>query len=234
MCIESVVGVGEVRVAAPGDAQALAQRGADPQHAGAVGAAQPLLPGAGVSIAAERVHIDRDGADALGAVEQHRDVEPAELGWRERAADPADVRAGDEPRARADCFGELCKRRFADIHAVQLARGRERAQQARVLLVAGEDLIAAVQLQATDHLGHALAGAGGERDVGCVGAERDGVGGAQLGVQLGAAFEVRRRASLAQLALELARGCLHGARGQRSVGAGVQVRQPLEDGKLGT
>ena len=148
--VEPGVGVGEVDVAASGDAQTLAQRGADPQRPGAVRSAQPLLPGAGVGVAAERVHVHGDGADALGAVEQHRHVELAELGGRQRAADPADVRAGDQPRARTDRVGDLRERHFAHLDAAQLARGGQRAQQPGVLLVAGEDLIAAAKLQATD------------------------------------------------------------------------------------
>ncbi len=72
------------------------------------------------------------------------------------------------------------ERHFADVHAAQLARGRQRAEQPGVLLVAGEDLIAASELQAADHLRHALGGAGGERDVGLLGAERERVCGPQL------------------------------------------------------
>ena len=155
-----------------------------------------------------------------------------ELGGGNRAADPADVRAGDEARLRADGGGDVGERNLAHSHAAQLARGGQRAEQPGVLLVAGEDLIAAAQLEAADHLGHALGGAGGERDVGGVGAERGGVGAAQRGAELAAAFEVRRRATVAQLALELARRCLRGAAGQRPVGAGVQVREARKNGKL--
>jgi len=46
---------------------------------------------------------------------------------------------------------------FAHVHAVQIARRGERAKQPRVLLVAGEDLIAACQLEPSDDLRHALA-----------------------------------------------------------------------------
>ena len=63
-----------------------------------------------------------------------------------------------------------------------------------MLLVAGEDLIAAAELETADHLCHTLGGAGGERDVGGLGAEHGRVGAAQRCGQLGAAFEVRHRA----------------------------------------
>jgi len=43
---------------------------------------------------------------------------------------------------------------------------------------------------------------------------------------------MRHRAAVAQLALELLRGCLHGARRQRPVGACVQVRDGAQNRKL--
>ena len=60
----------------------LRERGVEPEEAGAVGAAQPLLAGRGVGDAAERARVDVDRAGALRAVEDHRDVE---LGQRRRA-----------------------------------------------------------------------------------------------------------------------------------------------------
>ncbi len=90
----------------------------------------------------------------------------------------------------------------------------------------------ACELEAADEEGHALAGAGGQRDVVGVGAEQRRVGVTQRPFELAAAFEVRGCASVGELALELALGCLHGARGQRSVGAGVEIRDGAQDGKL--
>ena len=54
---------------------------------------------------------------------------------------------------------------FADADAVQLAGGAESAEQARVLLVAGDDLIAGGEADPGDHVGHAFGRAGGQRDV---------------------------------------------------------------------
>ena len=214
------VGVVEVGVAATRDRQALAQRGADVEHARAVGSAQPLLPGAGVGVAAERVDVDRHRADALGAVEQHRHVELGELRRREQPAHPADVRAGDQSRARADRVGELAERHFADLDAAQLARGAERAEQPGVLLVAGQDLIAGAELEPADHLRHAFARAGRQRDIG----RRRSRARARRPRAAGRSARVRRskcadaRPSL-RLALQLRGGGRDRARGQRAVGA---------------
>ncbi len=227
-------GVGEVAVAAPGDAQALAQPWRHIEHARAVRTAQPLLTGARVGVAAERVHVHRHRAHALGAVEQDRHLELGQLRRREGPAHPAHVRAGHEPRARVHRFGQLAQRRFTYLHAVQLARGRERPQQARVLLVARQDLIATGELQPTDRLRDALGRARGQREVGRVTAEERGVGRPQRVCELGAAFEVGNRAALEQLALELGGGRPRGGRGQRPVGAGVQVGRALQHGKLGS
>ena len=165
--VEARVRVREVGVAAPRDAQALAQLRADVEHARAVGPAQPLLPGAGVGVAAERAHVDGDRADALRAVEQHRHVDLGELGGRERAAHPADVRAGDEARARPDRLGDLARAALRGSTTPRSSRAaRERAEQAGVLLVAREDLIAGAEREAADHLRHALARARRQRDVG--------------------------------------------------------------------
>ena len=103
-----------------------------------------------------------------------------------------------------------------------------------MLLVAGEDLIAASELQASDRHRDALGGAGRDRDVGGLAAERRGVGSAELLGELLAPGEVRLRASLLDLPLEhlgrrASRPC-----GERPVGARVQVRQPIQNGKLGS
>ncbi len=105
------------------------------------------------------------------------------------------------------------QRHFADRHAVQLARGRQRAQQPRMLLVAGQDLIAWLELRgrpivcAIPSLVHVVSATSAG-----VAAERRGVGGAQLLVQLPAALEMGLRATLGELALELLRRGAHRAR----------------------
>jgi hypothetical protein len=79
-----------------------------------------------------------------------------------------------------------------------------------------------------------LARRGRQREVRRVAPERRGVERPQLIIELRATFEVRLRATQLRLSLELLCGCPHRARGQRPIGAGVQIRQPLKDGKLGT
>ena len=89
---------------------------------------------------------------------------------------PADVRAGNQARARSDCFVDLKKGRHANRHAVQNAGGPERSEQAGMLLVAGENLIAFAQAEPVDHACEPLASACGERELRGLAAERAGVG----------------------------------------------------------
>ncbi len=197
----------------------------------AVGAAQPLLSGAGVGVAAERAHVDGHGADALGAVEQHRHVE---LGRARRA------RASRSPSRRASRRRGACAGRRASASSAsgtsrtstprssraaparRAARGaprrwsgsHRRARAARPPITCAMPSVVQV-VSATSAASHA---------------ERGGVGGAQLGVQLAAALEVRGGAPLAELALELAFGGGDRARGQRPVGARVQVGEVSRTG----
>ena len=94
----------QVRVPAPRHLQALLELGAHVEHAEPVGTAQPLLPGGGIRVDAERVHVHRHRAHALGTVEQDRHLlgKLGERGRRERPADPAHVGARDEPRLRRE------------------------------------------------------------------------------------------------------------------------------------
>ena len=104
--VEARSGVGEVGVAPARDGEPLAQGGRDVEQAGPVGAAQPLLARPGVGSAAQRAHVGGDGADALGAVEQHGDPGVGERrGGGEAPGLPAHVRDGDEPSAGADGGG---------------------------------------------------------------------------------------------------------------------------------
>ena len=125
------------------------------------------------------------------------------------------------------------QRHFAHHGAVQLAGGRERAEKPRVLLVAGQDLGPAAELEAADRLGDPLARAGGERHVGAIAAQYAGVGVAQLAGELEATFEMSLCAAVAQLAPELGRDGLHGGGRQRTVGTRVQVCESIKDGELG-
>ena len=115
--------------------------GGDVEHPGAVAAAQPLLAGGRVGGAVERGHVDRDGAGALRAVEDHGHVDLRELLRRELAGDPPDVRADHERGGGADRVRELGERDEPDRRAA-VARGLQRPDHARVLLVGGDDLVA--------------------------------------------------------------------------------------------
>ena len=159
-------GSARLRVAAPRDLEALAQRRAHVQHPGAVGAAQPLLPGARVGVAAQRAHVHGDRARRPG---------------RRRAA-PAPPRSASSAGASAPLIQPTCEQATRRVRgptalgdlapAAPRARSRraararrQRAQQPGVLLVAGQDLIARAELQAADHLRDALARAARQRDV---------------------------------------------------------------------
>ena len=72
-----------------------------------------------------------------------------------------------------------------------------------MLLVARDDLIAALERKARDHVGHAFGRAGGQRDVGRIGAEGPGIEGTERVAQLGAAFEVGHRPAVGELPVEL-------------------------------
>ena len=115
-------GVREVAEAAFAHLEALAQARAHVQHAGAVGTAEPLLTGARIRVAAERVHVHGDRAHALRPVEQHGHVHVGQLAGRLAAAHPADVRAGDQTRGGTDLFGDPRERDFTHRQPAQLAR----------------------------------------------------------------------------------------------------------------
>ena len=227
------IGVEQVAEAASAHLHLLAQARAEVEHAGAVRSAQPLLAGAGIGVAAQRVHVHGDRADALRAVEQHGHVDLRELRRRRGAADPAHVRAGHQPSAGADLVGDPRQRHFADRDAAQLARGHQRPEQARVLLIAGQDLVSGPQRKPGNGAGDALARAARERQVAGLASEQTRIRPAQVTAELAATPEVRAAAPLLRLALELLRGRLDRARGERPVGARVQIRHTPEHGELG-
>ena len=76
----------ERRVARPRRRQLRDAVAAHVEVAGAVRPAQPLLARGGVEVAAERVHVDRHGAEGLGAVEQHGRAGARQAPCRSRAA----------------------------------------------------------------------------------------------------------------------------------------------------
>ena len=108
--------------------------GADEQRAAALGTAQPLLPGAGVEVAAELAHIDRHRPERLCGVEQERHPcgdQGGDVG--DLAADPRDVRAGDQTGGARDFAGELGERDDPDLYPVAPAGPPERREQAGML-----------------------------------------------------------------------------------------------------
>ncbi len=149
--VEPCPRVEQVSVAATAHLQALSEGRGDVEHAEAVWSAQPLLSGTRVGIAAERAHVYRHGPDSLGAVEHDGHLQLRQLRRRQPAAHPAHVRARHQPCALCHRLGDACERDRPNRDAAQRACGPERAEQARVLFLAREDLIALAQPQAVDH-----------------------------------------------------------------------------------
>ena len=123
------------------------------------------------------------------------------------------------------------ERHRADLGAA-LARRDQRPDQAGVLLVGGDDLVARPDVHPRQHLPEPLAGGGGQRDVVGAAAEQLGVARAQLGLELEAPLEVGVRAALVHLRADLPRDGLLRRPRDRPVRAGVEVRDALEDREL--
>ena len=226
-------GVRERHVAGRDRAHALAELRVQPQQPGAVRAAQPLLARGGVGHAAERLDVDRHGAGALRAVEDHRDGHRGQLLRRELARDPVHVRGGHERRGRADGVGELGERHRTHGRAA-VARGDQRAEQPWVLVVGGDDLVARADVHPGQDAAEPVARARRDRDVVLLGADQGRVARAQVVRERVPALEVRPQAALADRRVELPPRQLDGGAGDRPVRARVEVRDPFEDGELVT
>ena len=179
------------------------------------------------------MHVDGYRARALRAVEDHRHVQVRQRRGRDAAAHPAHVAARNRARAGGDLVGDPLQRHFAHAHPVQLARCDQRSQQARVLLVAGEDLVALAQIQPADRHGEALARARRQRHIARVAAQCGGVLATQLAGELAAPLEVRPRTPLLGGALQLGCGRLRCLGRERTVGAGIQLSERPQDRELG-
>ena len=133
----------------------------DEERTGQVGAAEPLLAAHGVEVRTR--DIDRDRADALRAVDEHRHLRRvAERVPREHlAVDPRYGRRRDQPRAR----GDLALDQVVDIRRRRVAHPRdpegraacdERPGESEVLCVGGDDLVARADAEADHGDMHAL------------------------------------------------------------------------------
>jgi hypothetical protein len=143
------------------------------------------------------------------------------------------VRAGHEPRPRPDRVRNLGERHELHLEPAPLAPGGERTEQARVLLVAGEHLVAGAELERGEHRVHAVGRRVGEGELLGVAAEQPGDLPAQALADRHELLEVARpAAALVALPIDLRRRRCSGRRRHRSLGPGVQVRDPLEDREL--
>ena len=127
--VQARAGLGEVEIAGRERREALAPGGGDPEHAGALRPAQPLLARSRVERAAERLYVDVDCADALGAVEQHGDVEAGSGPARRRRS--SSRRASRRPAASAGpTASRMSASGTARIVAPRRAGGDQRAVSA--------------------------------------------------------------------------------------------------------
>ncbi len=131
-----------------------------------------------------------------------------------------------------------CKLRERDdphVHAVQPLGAAEWREQARVLLVAGDDLVTGLQVEPREHGVDAIGRRAGQGEAVGVAAEHAGVSGAQAGREVADGLHVRLAAAPA---VELERDPLADgigrAAGERALGPGVQIRGPLQDRELGS
>jgi hypothetical protein len=181
------------------------------------------------------VDVDRHRPDALGAVEQDRDVgtERGQAVRSDRARDPADVRAGHEARARPRRVGEPGERGGPDLDAAAGAQAGQRTQQPRMLVGRGEDLVAGAELEAGQHADDALARTRGQREVGRVGAQHAGVDPALALAQRARGVHVGGVPALAGGLLEQGVGGPDGGARQRPARPRVEVRGLGQDRELG-
>ncbi len=225
------------------------RRGLDPLHelAAAVEEAEPgraeqvLEHASGQEVAVERAHVDRQRADRLVGVDEHRrarlvrdaadalDVEPA-------AVPEADVRDRHQRRPLVDCRLEALQRdrpvRFRrhvhDPHAAPLLRVRDLADS-RELEVADHDRVAPVaEAEAADEPAHTRGDRGRDRDLVLAGVHepRD-----RRPHRLEAADPVLPGRAVLVPVVEVAGvGVAHRVR-ERSLRAAVDVDLPLEDRK---
>ena len=230
----AAVALGEGHVARRDARHPLLQRGGDVQAAGRLRAAQPLLPRCRVGGGADRRDVHLDRADPLRTVVDDRHVERGQLVHRRHlAVHPADVRERHQPRPRPDGASGLGQRHLPHVDAA-VARGAQRAEQPRVLGVAGHDLVAAAEFEPGDHLPDPLAGPGRDRDVrGRHVTEQPCVAAAQLRQHLRLALERRDETALGQLAFEFRTSRLDRDPRQRPIRPRVEVRGALEDGEVG-
>jgi hypothetical protein len=211
---------------------------ADVQAAGRVGAAQPFLPRDGVEVVPPR--LDRDRAGRLGAVHEHgQSGRILDLLDGEHVAGlPGHVREGDQARPRCHlgqdrlqrALGRLCPHR-GDSH--DRLRSVERAQEAEVLRVRGDDLVLGSQAQPGEDDVAAFRRRRGQRDVLGRHADRCGQPGAHALAKLEHGVDVRLpTAAELEVGELLGRHRLDGRTRERAHRARIQIGDLVEDGEL--
>ena len=90
--------VGQRSVAGPGDEEIVEPLGVHKQAPASLRSAEPFLSRGGIELAADRVHVERHGAQSLSAIQEDRHAGGGQPGRiDDLSAHPGDVRAGDQP-----------------------------------------------------------------------------------------------------------------------------------------
>ena len=154
---------------------------------------------------------------------------------RRPAAHPRHVRARNQPRRARHLAGELGERHDADLDPMAPAGPAERREQARVLLVGGQDLVAGAEIEPGDHGVDAVGRRAGQRDLGRLAAERARRTPARAcaaSPMSASKYGRPHRPDSASASIRRWTASAGGAR-HRTLGAGVEVREPLEHRELG-
>ena len=147
--LERALAVRQGVVAAPGRGQVGHELRIGVQVADPARAAEPLLAGGRVEVAAEGLHVERDRAKALCAVEdQKRGRRRDRIRVHHLSGGPRDVRGHDEASVSPHLVRQVREGHDAHPGAANVARGRDRAKHSGVLLVAREDLVAGLDVDA--------------------------------------------------------------------------------------
>jgi hypothetical protein len=144
------------------------------------------------------------------------------------------VRCGDQPGGGTDRGRQVVEPDHADAHTAPLAQAPQRREHARVLLVAGQDLVAGAEVERSQRRVDAVGRRAGDGELLGVRVHHGRDARAQQVDAPHTALHVRLAAAPAfELEVERPHGRLVAAARHRAGRARVEVLDPLQDGELG-